>query len=116
LAARDLSFASQDEATDDRLENTLSALVFHDGLHSGGERVVLAAADPNVVEVASAGEILAVFVERNGKHAVSRVERLLAPVVDVDVHHPIVLLEKLKDVEDATRDGAETGGLVLFAS
>jgi hypothetical protein len=56
-------------------------------------------------------------VERNGKYAVGRIERLLDPVtvVDVDVHDAIAPLEMLKDAKDAARDGAETGGLTRFA-
>jgi hypothetical protein len=52
-------------------------------------------------------------VDRNGKHSVGRAERLLDPVavVDVDVHHSIAPLKKLKNAEDA----AKTGGLALFA-
>jgi hypothetical protein len=71
----------------------------------------------DAVEVAGSGETPAALVERNGKQAVGRVERLLDPVavVDVDVHHNIVPLAKLMDAKDADRDGTETGGLTFFA-
>jgi hypothetical protein len=56
-------------------------------------------------------------VERNDNHTIGHGERLLDPVavVDVDVHHAIVPLEKLKDAKDAARDGAETAGLARSA-
>jgi hypothetical protein len=77
---------------------------------------VLAAADLDIVEVASASEILTVLVKRKGKQATRPGERLFDPVtvVDVNVHHAIALLEKRKDTKAPARDGAETGGLALF--
>jgi hypothetical protein len=36
-------------------------------------------------------------------------------VVDIDVRHAIVPLQKLKDTKDAARDGTQTGVLALFA-
>jgi hypothetical protein len=56
-------------------------------------------------------------VERNGRHAIGRGEPLLdpVPVVDVDVHHVTLPLEKFNDAQDAARDRAETRDLALFA-
>ena len=61
------------------------------------EGVVLAAAGPDVAEVAGAGEVFSVLVEADSHHSVRGVERLLDPVtvvnVDIDVEHSLVVLQ-----------------------
>ena len=52
-------------------------------------------------EISGAGEVLSVLVEGDGHHAVGGVEGLLHAVavvdVDVDVQHPLVVLEQFQD-------------------
>ena len=103
----------------------------HDGLEDGlvgvvvdavadGEvdGVVLAAAGADVLEVAGAGEVLAVLVEGDGHDAVGGVEGLLDAVsvvdVDVDVEDALVVLEELEDGEHDVVDVAEAGRLALL--
>ena len=66
------------------------------------EGVVLAAAGPDVAEVAGAGEVFSVLVEADGHHPVRGVERLLDPVtvvnVDIDVEHSLVVLQTRENV------------------
>ena len=54
-------------------------------------RVVLALIHTNVRDIARSGEVVAVFVERNGHYAICEVEGFFDAVavvdVDVDVHH-----------------------------
>jgi hypothetical protein len=56
-------------------------------------------------------------VERNAKHVVDPVGCFLDPVavVDIDLYHAIIPLEKPKDAKNGAGDRAETGSLALFA-
>ena len=69
-------------------------------------------------KVSGAGEVLSVLVEGHGHDAVGGVEGLLDAVavvdVDVDVEHPLVVLEQLQDGQDDVVDVAEAGGLALL--
>mmetsp|Transcript_13840 Transcript_13840/g.20391 ORF Transcript_13840/g.20391 Transcript_13840/m.20391 type:complete len:270 (-) Transcript_13840:71-880(-) len=101
-----------------RFEDLLVALVVHAVLEGHVDGVVLPLAVPQVLDVAGAGEVLPELVEADGHHPVRGVERLLhaIPVVDVDVqvHHPLVLLEQLQAGEHAVVDVAEPAGLALL--
>lgn len=100
--------------------DSLGAVVGHDGGDDGledafvgcvgdavAERkvdgVVLAGADTDVAQLARAGEVFSVLVERTGHDAVGCVEGLFDAVavvdVNVDVEHALLVAQKLDDAE-----------------
>ena len=72
----------------------------------------------DVVQVASAREVVPKLVEGTGHHAIREVERLLHSVavvdIDVDLEDPLVLFKQLQDGQHAVVDLAESAGLTLL--
>ena len=100
------------------LEDGLVRRVVHPVLEREVDRVALGVVGAGVHEVARAREELAVLVEGDGHHAVGGVEGLLDAVavvdVDVDVQHPLMLLEQLEDGEHDVVRVAEARRLALL--
>ena len=73
------------------LEDVAVGIIRHAIFQGDVHRVVLALIHTNVRDIARSGEVVAVFVERNGHHAICEVEGLFDAVavvdINVDVHY-----------------------------
>jgi hypothetical protein len=89
---------------DDGLEDGLVRHVVDTVSQRKVDGVVLALADANVSEFASAGEIFAVLVERRSHYTVRRVKGFLYTIamvdVNVDIQNSLVEAKKLEDTEN----------------
>jgi hypothetical protein len=103
---------------DNRLEDTLEALIIHT-IHEGEvERVVPALANTDVFDASGAGEVFTKLVEGDGHDAVGCVEGLFDTVtmvdIDINVKHTCMVLEQLENGEHDIVDVAKTGSLTLL--
>lgn len=91
------------DGLNDRLKDGLVRGVVDAIAQGEVDGVVLAVANANVAQLASAGEVFAILVERDGHDAIGRVESLLDAVavvdVDVDVEDALLETQELEDGE-----------------
>jgi hypothetical protein len=110
------------DAVDDGFEDAEVGVVVDALLEGEVDRPVEALLEAHVRVVARAWEEVLLMpaylelVQRTGQHPVRGEEGLLHPVpvvhVDVDVQHPLVLLQELEDRQHAVVHVAETRGLL----
>jgi hypothetical protein len=89
---------------DGRLEHALVCLVRDAIAEWKVDGIVLASANADVAQLASAGEVLAVFVERDSHYTVGGIESFLNAVavmyVNVNVEDSLLVSKELDDPKD----------------
>jgi hypothetical protein len=92
------------DGLDGRLENVLVGLIGDSVAQREVDGVVLARAYTDIAELTGAGEVLAVFVERDGHDTVGCVEGLFDTIavvhVDIDVQNALLVAKQLDNTKD----------------